>query len=356
MAGRRGLERNRERHPAREGADQDEKREHGADEEPEADPAAQASQRRRKWDAPAPAVREEVDRRDEEREEHRHEHELDCPAAHDPLPQIDVARRPLGEVEPLVERAEQLLRRTADHRETCPVESVRRVAERLGRDVARGRERDRRDSAREHRALLEERVREREGDQLLPGGRTHRRQPGLLGDPRRSGLHKGVGGGASSVRGDLEAGRPGAGDRVEIDQCERAVPVRGRRGELVRPDPAERASVCRQEHEGVRRAHEGRRRRAGKRRLRVRAGQLDQRRGPGGVVVRARADPEVVAMRGDDDLLLRLAGDDRDEVLELARAEPGDRRPEALDLGVEPVRRELCLVPVRRLGVALGSG
>ena len=86
-----------------------------------------------------------------------------------------------------------------------------------------------------------------------------------------------------------------------------------------------------------------------------RASSISARR-PRGVVVRACAGPEVVAVRRDDDLVLRLAGHDRDEVLELARPHSRNRRAEALDLGGEPVRRELSLVPVRRLRGALGSG
>ena len=104
-------------------------------EEPEADAAAQAAERRRQRDAPPPAVREEIDGGDEERQQHRHEHELDRPPAHDPLAQVDVARRPLREVEPLVERAEQLLRRAADHRQARAVQAV--AACRRGSPAAR---------------------------------------------------------------------------------------------------------------------------------------------------------------------------------------------------------------------------
>ncbi len=298
-----------------------------------ADAAAQAAEGRRQRDAPPSAVREEIDGGDEERQQHRHEHELDRPPAHDPLAQVDVARRPLREVEPLVERAEQLLRRAADHRQARAVQAVRRVAEGRRRHVPRGRDRHRRDPAREHRALLVEGVRESKGEELLPGGRAHGREARLLRDARGRRLHERVGGGAGRVRGDLEAGRPGARDRVEVDQRERAVPVRGRRRELVGADPAEGAAVGREEDERVGGPHGRRRRGARERRLRIRAGELDQRRRPRGVVVRARADPEVVAVRRDDDLLLRLAGHDRDEVPELARPEPRNGGAEALDLG-----------------------
>ena len=82
-------------------------REHEPDEEPEGEAAAQAARRRKQREPSSPAVGEEVDDRDDERDEQAEEQELDRPAAHDAVAGPDVARRPLRELEPLVERAER---------------------------------------------------------------------------------------------------------------------------------------------------------------------------------------------------------------------------------------------------------
>ena len=79
-----------------------------------------------------PAAREQVDGGDEEGQQRRDQHELDRPAPDDAIPEPDVARRPLRELEPLVERAEQLLRGAADRPEPLHVERLGHVGERVG--------------------------------------------------------------------------------------------------------------------------------------------------------------------------------------------------------------------------------
>ena len=76
-------------------------------------PAAQSADRGQEPHAVAAPEREQIDGGDDERQEQRDQHQLDRPAADPPVADPDVARRSLGDLEPLVERAEQLLRGAA---------------------------------------------------------------------------------------------------------------------------------------------------------------------------------------------------------------------------------------------------
>ena len=101
---------------------------------------------------------------------------------------------------------------------------------------------------------------------------------------------------------------------------------------------AEVSAVGRDEDERVGRLRLHERRAADRREC---AGELDQSTCAGGVVVRASAFAGVVAVRGDHDRALRRAADDRDEVLELDLAAPGDLRSEPLHPGLEAIELEL---------------
>ena len=80
--------------------------------------------------------REQVYDGRQEREQRRHQHELDRPAADDPGAEEDVGRGAPGELQPLVERPEQLLRGAADLAEPVAAKPVRRIADSARRPVA----------------------------------------------------------------------------------------------------------------------------------------------------------------------------------------------------------------------------
>ena len=73
--------------------------------------------------------REEIDRGDEERQQQGDEHDLDRPAPDDAVADPDGAARSLHGLEPLVERAEQLLRRAPHPRQPLRVQPRGGVAE-----------------------------------------------------------------------------------------------------------------------------------------------------------------------------------------------------------------------------------
>ena len=77
-----------------------------------------------KRDAPAAAVREEIDGADEERDQQRREQQLDRPAAHDPHAGPDEARRALRQLEALVERAERAAARRGRAPASCAPSSA----------------------------------------------------------------------------------------------------------------------------------------------------------------------------------------------------------------------------------------
>ena len=84
--------------------------------------------------------------------------------------------------------------------------------------------------------------------------------------------------------------------------------------------------------------------------IRVRARELDQRCRAGGVVVRARSNPGVVAVSHDDDYALRVAGREREQVDESHPPPPRDLRGERLRAHGEAVGSELRPEPVARAG------
>ena len=143
---------------------------------PEEQPAPQAARRRRERDPAAAAAGEQVDGADQERQQCGQQHELDRPATDDPRSEIDVARRPLRQLEPGVERADEILRRPAELAQALAAEAG--VAEALGRTVVNGGERHRGNAARHEGSLLAEREREAEIEQL-----PQRRGPQRLAVP-----------------------------------------------------------------------------------------------------------------------------------------------------------------------------
>ena len=164
------------RPPAHEAEELEEER----DEQPEQDAAPQASDRRHEPDPATAEEREEVDRRDEERQQRGDEHDLDRPAADDPRAEPDVRRRPLRQLEPFVERREQLLRRAPDLAEPRPAlrraDKPGRVADLARRTVAGRGERQRRDAAPEERRLLVRAEGKREIEQLSQRARASGRR------------------------------------------------------------------------------------------------------------------------------------------------------------------------------------
>src|SRR5581483_3768813 len=141
-----------------------------------------------------PAAREEVDGRCEIRQEHPDEHELDRPAAHDPAAEVDVARRPGREGDPLLQRVEDVLGGATDLQEAADVERRGDIGAAASRPVAAGRDRDRGHAAADERRLLVAAVREAEIDELAERARPRRIGAGLRGELRPHGLREpGVG-------------------------------------------------------------------------------------------------------------------------------------------------------------------
>ena len=166
----------------------------GGDEEqqagvaPEEKTSAEAAHGGTETNAPPPAPGEEIDRSDRERQERRQEHELDRPAPHESCSEVHIARRSLRKLEAGVERADEVLGRPAELAQARGVERV--VLEDLRRSIRNGRERHRRDAARDERPLLSEGERKAEVEQLAEAGRTLRLATGLLEHPNRRGSHK----------------------------------------------------------------------------------------------------------------------------------------------------------------------
>ncbi len=136
---------------------------------PEEQAAAQAARRRRERDPAAAAAGEQVDGADQERQQGCQQHELDRPAADDPRSEIDVARRSLRQLEPGIERADEILRRPAELAQALAAEAG--IAEALGGAVGNGGERHRGDAARDEGSLLAEGEREAEIEQLAQRAR-----------------------------------------------------------------------------------------------------------------------------------------------------------------------------------------
>ena len=212
------------------------------------------------------------------------------------------------------------------------VEVRRVVAERGGRPIAGGRDRDRRNAAGDERALLVEREGKREIDELVEEPGAANALAGLLEQPLGGGLDERRGRRAGLVAGDHEPGRSSTGDRVEVDHGDDA--ERRALGEARRAETAVRAAVGGEEDDGVRAAHPLL---VGGRRAGVRARELDERGGARRVVVRAGPAAGVVAVGEDDDRVGRLARCDRPEVLEAELADPGHALGPRVRLDRQPV-------------------
>ncbi len=270
-----------------------------------------AAERRRDADPPPPAAREQVDRRREERQQHRDQHDLDRPAADDPLSEIDVARRPRGQRDALLHRVERVLHGAPDLLEPAHVEISDRVAGSARRAIGRRRDRHRRNAARDERRLLVEAERESEVDQLAQRTGPTGLHTGLLRQHRPGGLDESRLRRARRVAGELEPRSSASRDRVEVQHRRHVRRLQRVSRELRRADPAVRAAVGREEEERIRKLQS---RRARLRRVGPR--ELDQCRRAGGVVVRARPDPRVVAVRHHHDRPPRSSRLHRDEVRE----------------------------------------
>src|SRR4051794_34110035 len=208
---RDAVECRRPRDTASPGAGEREDPEDDARPEPEGEPAPVAPKGGGNADPPPAAAREEVDGRREIREQCPDEQELDRPAADDAGAEVDVARRPGCERDPLLHRVDGSLRGPPDLAEAVHPKPGSVVAETRARPVAARRDGDRGDAAGDERRLLVSRVREREVDELPEGARPAGLGPCLgrelgpdgLDEPRRRRTGR--------VAGDLEPGqlRPG---------------------------------------------------------------------------------------------------------------------------------------------------
>ena len=143
-----------------------------------------------------------------------------------------------------------------------------------------------------------------------------------------------------------------AGDRVEIDDGDDAVAIAVVRDEVLDAEAPERAGIAGEEEDRVGRL---RRPRRGLRR-RVRARQLEQRGRPRPVVVRAGAGTGVVAVRDDDDQLVRTSLAHREQVLQLDVSAAGDFRVKTLATELQAVLPEPLSDPVRRPPCARRAG
>ena len=282
---------------------------------------------------------------------HRREDELDRPAAEDPVTEVEVAGRRRPGLDALVEREQELLRGAAQLSEPLAVQRLARVERRVAALLGGRRQRHGGDAARDERRLLGERVRERERAELLDHALSYRRLARFLQDPFGGGAHEHRRGGERTVAVDGEP-RPGvAAERVERDDGRDPVAVRGILRQVGGADRAVGAAVGGDEQERVRRAHAACRG-AGRGRLCVRARELDERGGAGGVVDHAAAEADLVAMREHDDHARRAARDAHDHVRQRALAEPGHLGLEPLSLRPEAVEPELLVDPVHRAEIA----
>jgi hypothetical protein len=269
--------RHRARRAVGPGAEEPEQLEQDDHPGPEGKPAAEGSQCRRQRNAPPPAAGEQVDGGGEEGQQAGDQHQLDRPAADQARAEVQVARRPLRELEPFVERAEQILRRAPYLVELVDAQPLRHVVHGIGRVVVGGRQRQRARSVRQERRLLVERVGEREVGELPEDRVARRPPPDLRSYARGRGLDQRSGRVAGNVAVDLQPDPSRPADRVEVDHRGDVVAQRRVRGELGRAERAEGAAVGRHEQDRVVRA----KRPAGEPwRRAVGAGQLDEHRRP----------------------------------------------------------------------------
>jgi hypothetical protein len=142
-----------------------------------------------------------------------------------------------------------------------------------------------------------------------------------------------------------------AGDAVERDGGYDVPPFGCVRGELGCTEAPVDAPVGGEEEERVRQRQAG-----GGPRRRVGAGELDEGRGSGGVVVRPWADAAVVPVCEDDDRLVGEAAFLEEEVHEPDVAAAGDVGGEGLALHLVPVGRQLLCEPAGRRRRSGGAG
>ena len=290
------MERGRPSGPVRPDTRHREQCEHAPRPAPEGEPAAVAPKCGRDRDVAPAAAGEEVDGGDEERQQHRHEHDLDRPPADDAVSEVDVARRPGRERDPLLERVDDVLGRPADLPQACGVQRVRL----LPGPVGAGRDRHRRDAACDERRLLVRAEREPEVDELAEGARPSRLHVGLRRQLRADGLdearRRGTGGVAGRPRG-VAAPFPATASRSTTAMTSWRSGAWAANSAAPRP-PSTAPSVERK------RSEYGRVSRAAPPAGRVRPCELDERGRAGGVVVRAGAGSVVVAVGEDDDRLV----------------------------------------------------
>ena len=191
------------------------------------------------------------------------------------------------------------------------------------------RQRDRRQSGGEETALLVERERHSEVDELRRNGRKRRADADLLRDAGRRCPNQGASGRHGPIARDRQAGST-ATEVVEDHNRDGAASQRRGRRETSCAGTTECACVRRHEDEGVLR------KRVGPELLRPESSRdFDERRRTGGVLAERLFGSGVVAMSNEDDCLLRTSRYDRDDVAKLDRAEVGERlRPDVL-LGPE---------------------
>ena len=183
----------------------------------------------------------------------------------------------------------------------------------------------------------------RERDELREGAGAERLGVHLARDPARRRVDERRRRRAAVEPVQLDPRPGGPGDPVERDDGDRPSRERRAGGEACGAQRAVGAAVGREEDERVERRAGG----LGRTRRRVRAGELDERRGPAPVVVRSRALAVVVSMGNEDDRLVEGARDDGGEVAELGPADTGHVLLPPVLVDGQPVEGELLAEPVR---------
>ena len=319
---RRQRERRARREDAGEGADPHE----DAAECPHAEPRALRAQGGPERKRTPPPANDQIDDSERERDDAQYQRQTCGPTTRSTIGEEEAVGRAKRSPDARVERADQRLGRATELTE--PLGCGCRAGDgRRGRPVRR--ERDRRQSGGEETALLVERERHSEVDELRRNGRKRRADADLLRDAGRRCPNEGASGRHGPIARDRKPGST-ATEVVEDDDRDRvARQGRGRR-EPGCAGTTECACVRRHEDEGVLR------KRVGPELLRREPSRdLDERRRTGGVLAERLFRSCVVAMSNEDDRLLRTSRYDRDDVAKLDRAEVGERlRPDVL-LGLE---------------------
>jgi hypothetical protein len=248
----------------------------------------------------------------------------------------------------LVEGCEELLRRAPELAKAPCAQAVGCVTEGPRGPICPGRQGDRRNAARNEWALLVERVRKGEVNELSERARPPWARSGLFENAGGGGRHEHRSRRSCRVTRELDPSGLPPGDRVEVDDGNDTGALGLGGGEVLGAERAERAPVGGEKDDRVRRLHRLCARAGGglRRRSCVCASELDQSGRPRGVVVRARRDAEVVAMRHDNDSVGRPPDHRRRQVLQSHASVAGDVRCELVDLGRKAVRRKLACEPV----------